>query len=60
MNEVVGRRYADCRAAAVFIRCYASQHQPREPGLRDKVWLEGYERWFAKDGRLTTTNARRR
>ena len=64
--EVVGRRYADSLEPPQFFYSMLTRSQRishENLRLRDKVWLEGYERWFARKtgvSRSTTTNARRR
>ena len=49
--EVVGRRYADSLEPPQFFYSMLTRSQRishENLGLRDKVWLEGYERWFAR------------
>jgi anthraniloyl-CoA monooxygenase len=48
--EVVGRRYADTMAPEQFFYSMLTRSQRishENLRLRDPVWLEGYERWFA-------------
>jgi len=48
--EVVGARYADALAPEQFMYSMLTRSQRishENLRLRDKVWLEGYERWFA-------------
>src|ERR1700733_12375996 len=49
--EVVGRRYADSLEPPQFFYSMLTRSQRishENLRLRDKVWLEGYERWFAR------------
>ncbi len=49
--EVVGRRYADQLEPEQFMYSMLTRSQRishENLRLRDKTWLEGYERWFAK------------
>ena len=49
--EVVGRRYADTLEPPQFLYSMLTRSQRishENLRLRDKVWLEGYERWFAR------------
>ncbi|RAI45344.1 bifunctional salicylyl-CoA 5-hydroxylase/oxidoreductase [Rhodoplanes roseus] len=49
--EVVGRRYADTLEPEQFMYSMLTRSQRishENLRLRDKAWLEGYERWFAK------------
>ncbi|MDF2114149.1 bifunctional salicylyl-CoA 5-hydroxylase/oxidoreductase [Roseiarcaceae bacterium H3SJ34-1] len=48
--EVVGRRYADTLPPEQFLYSMLTRSQRishENLRLRDKTWLEGYERWFA-------------
>lgn len=48
--EVVGRRYADTMEPEQFMYSMLTRSQRishENLRLRDKTWLEGYERWFA-------------
>jgi anthraniloyl-CoA monooxygenase len=48
--EVVGRRYADTLEPQQFMYSMLTRSQRishENLRLRDRVWLEGYERWFA-------------
>lgn len=60
--EVVGRRYADSLEPEQFMYSMLTRSQRishENLRLRDPVWLEGYERWFAqKSGLDTGTNGR--
>lgn len=60
--EVVGRRYADSLEPEQFMYSMLTRSQRishENLRLRDKAWLEGYERWFAeKSGLPATTNGR--
>ena len=52
--EVVGRRYADALEPEQFFYSMLTRSQRishENLRLRDKAWLEGYERWFARTGR---------
>src|SRR5579872_1956964 len=49
--EVVGRRYADTMEPEQFLYSMLTRSQRishENLRLRDPVWLEGYERWFAR------------
>ena len=49
--EVVGRRYADALEPAQFFYSMLTRSQRishENLRLRDRAWLEGYERWFAR------------
>lgn len=49
--EVVGRRYADTLPPEQFMYSMLTRSQRishENLRLRDKTWLEGYERWFAE------------
>jgi anthraniloyl-CoA monooxygenase len=49
--EVVGKRYADTLEPEQFMYSLLTRSQRishENLRLRDKAWLEGYERWFAK------------
>ena len=49
--EVVGRRYADSLEPPQFFYSMLTRSQRishENLRLRDKIWLEGYERWFAR------------
>ncbi len=49
--EVVGRRYADTLEPPQFLYSMLTRSQRishENLRLRDKEWLEGYERWFAR------------
>ncbi len=49
--EVVGERYADALPPEQFMYSMLTRSQRishENLRLRDKAWLEGYERWFAK------------
>ena len=49
--EVVGRRYADALEPPQFFYSMLTRSQRishENLRLRDKAWLEGYERWFAR------------
>ncbi|OLP61705.1 salicylyl-CoA 5-hydroxylase [Xaviernesmea oryzae] len=49
--EVVGRRYADTLEPEQFMYSMLTRSQRishENLRLRDKAWLEGYERWFAR------------
>ncbi|MDR3373982.1 MAG: bifunctional salicylyl-CoA 5-hydroxylase/oxidoreductase [Ancalomicrobiaceae bacterium] len=60
--EVVGRRYADSLEPEQFMYSMLTRSQRishENLRLRDKAWLEGYERWFAaKSGLPVTGNGR--
>jgi anthraniloyl-CoA monooxygenase len=54
--EVVGGRYADTLEPEQFMYSLLTRSQRishENLRLRDKTWLEGYERWFAARGGLT-------
>lgn len=54
--EVVGRRYADTLEPEQFMYSMLTRSQRishENLRLRDKAWLEGYERWFARKSGLT-------
>ncbi|MDR3493841.1 MAG: bifunctional salicylyl-CoA 5-hydroxylase/oxidoreductase [Ancalomicrobiaceae bacterium] len=56
--EVVGRRYADSLEPEQFMYSMLTRSQRishENLRLRDKAWLEGYERWFAKKSGLPDT-----
>ena len=58
--EVVGERYADTLPPEQFMysmltRCQRISHENLR--LRDKAWLEGYERWFAAARRAAAADA---
>ena len=53
--EVVGSRYADTLEPEQFMYSLLTRSQRishENLRLRDKAWLEGYERWFAAARRL--------
>lgn len=60
--EVVGRRYADTLEPEQFMYSMLTRSQRishENLRLRDKAWLEGYERWFArKSGLAIADNGR--
>jgi anthraniloyl-CoA monooxygenase len=59
--EVVGRRYADTLEPEQFMYSMLTRSQRishENLRLRDKDWLEGYERWFAKKSGLAVGNNR--
>lgn len=60
--EVVGRRYADSLEPEQFMYSMLTRSQRishENLRLRDKAWLEGYERWFAeRSGLPAATNGR--
>lgn len=60
--EVVGRRYADSLEPEQFMYSMLTRSQRishENLRLRDRVWLEGYERWFARRSGLSVdTNGR--
>jgi anthraniloyl-CoA monooxygenase len=60
--EVVGRRYADTLEPEQFMYSMLTRSQRishENLRLRDPAWLEGYERWFARQSGLdTSTNGR--
>lgn len=56
--EVVGRRYADSLEPEQFMYSMLTRSQRishENLRLRDPVWLEGYERWFARRSGLPVT-----
>ncbi len=60
--EVVGRRYADTLEPEQFMYSMLTRSQRishENLRLRDKTWLEGYERWFAKKSGLETIEGER-
>ncbi len=59
--EVVGTRYADALEPEQFMYSMLTRSQRishENLRLRDKHWLEGYERWFAEKSGLTVGNGR--
>ena len=59
--EVVGQRYADTMEPEQFMYSMLTRSQRishENLRLRDKIWLEGYERWFAQKSGLTVGNDR--
>ncbi|MBB4244132.1 bifunctional salicylyl-CoA 5-hydroxylase/oxidoreductase [Rhizobium tropici] len=59
--EVVGRRYADTLDPPQFMYSMLTRSQRishENLRLRDKTWLEGYERWFAEKSGLAVGNDR--
>lgn len=59
--EVVGTRYADTLPPEQFMYSMLTRSQRishENLRLRDKTWLEGYERWFAAEAGLPTTEGR--
>ncbi|WP_341991793.1 bifunctional salicylyl-CoA 5-hydroxylase/oxidoreductase [Azorhizobium sp. AG788] len=57
--EVVGRRYADTLEPEQFMYSMLTRSQRishENLRLRDKAWLEGYERWFARKSDLTISD----
>ncbi len=60
--EVVGRRYADSLEPEQFMYSMLTRSQRishENLRLRDRIWLEGYERWFARRAGLPVeTNGR--
>ena len=63
--EVVGRRYANSLEPPQFFYSMLTRSQRishENLRLRDKTWLEGYERWFARKTGVPsmTTSARPR
>jgi anthraniloyl-CoA monooxygenase len=59
--EVVGERYADTLPPEQFMYSMLTRSQRishENLRLRDKAWLEGYERWFAETSGLAPTNDR--
>jgi anthraniloyl-CoA monooxygenase len=60
--EVVGRRYADQLEPEQFMYSMLTRSQRishENLRLRDKDWLEGYERWFARRSGLTVPDHER-
>ncbi len=60
--EVVGRRYADTMEPEQFFYSMLTRSQRishENLRLRDPVWLEGYERWFARRCGLNVDEGRR-
>jgi anthraniloyl-CoA monooxygenase len=60
--EVVGRRYADTLEPPQFFYSMLTRSQRishENLRLRDPVWLEGYERWFARRAGLTVNDNER-
>jgi anthraniloyl-CoA monooxygenase len=60
--EVVGPRYADALEPEQFMYSMLTRSQRishENLRLRDKAWLEGYERWFAKKCGLQVGNDQR-
>ncbi len=60
--EVVGRRYADTLEPEQFMYSMLTRSQRishENLRLRDKNWLEGYERWFARGAGLDVPDADR-
>ncbi len=60
--EVVGRRYADTLEPEQFMYSMLTRSQRighENLRLRDRVWLEGYERWFARRSGLTVADGER-
>ncbi|AYG67138.1 MULTISPECIES: bifunctional salicylyl-CoA 5-hydroxylase/oxidoreductase [unclassified Rhizobium] len=59
--EVVGHRYADTLEPPQFMYSMLTRSQRishENLRLRDKTWLEGYERWFAEKSGLAVGNDR--
>jgi anthraniloyl-CoA monooxygenase len=59
--EVVGRRYADTLEPEQFMYSMLTRSQRishENLRLRDRNWLEGYERWFARKSGLAVGNDR--
>jgi anthraniloyl-CoA monooxygenase len=59
--EVVGHRYADTLEPEQFMYSLLTRSQRishENLRLRDKTWLEGYERWFSEKSGLPDTNER--
>jgi len=57
--EVVGRRYADTLAPEQFMYSMLTRSQRishENLRLRDRAWLEGYERWFATRAGIAPRN----
>lgn len=60
--EVVGERYADTLPPEQFMYSMLTRSQRishENLRLRDKEWLEGYERWFARKSGLTVKDDER-
>jgi len=60
--EVVGRRYADTLPPEQFMYSMLTRSQRishENLRLRDRTWLEGYERWFATQAGATPSAERR-
>ena len=60
--EVVGRRYADTLEPEQFMYSMLTRSQRishENLRLRDKNWLEDYERWFARSAGLDVPRCRR-
>ncbi|MGR6468427.1 bifunctional salicylyl-CoA 5-hydroxylase/oxidoreductase [Rhizobium sp. PAMB 3182] len=60
--EVVGRRYADTLEPEQFMYSMLTRSQRishENLRLRDKDWLEGYERWFARKQGLNVEDGKR-
>ena len=60
--EVVGRRYADTLEPEQFMYSMLTRSQRishENLRLRDKAWLENYERWFARGAGLDVPDAGR-
>ncbi|MDQ0393398.1 bifunctional salicylyl-CoA 5-hydroxylase/oxidoreductase [Labrys monachus] len=60
--EVVGRRYADTMEPEQFMYSMLTRSQRishENLRLRDKAWLEGYERWFARRQGLDVADGER-
>ncbi|TRL42701.1 bifunctional salicylyl-CoA 5-hydroxylase/oxidoreductase [Rhizobium straminoryzae] len=60
--EVVGQRYADTLEPEQFMYSMLTRSQRishENLRLRDKTWLEGYERWFAAKQGLNVTEGER-
>lgn len=60
--EVVGRRYADTLEPEQFMYSMLTRSQRishENLRLRDKDWLEGYERWFARKAGLEVRDGER-
>ncbi|MCX8997138.1 bifunctional salicylyl-CoA 5-hydroxylase/oxidoreductase [Rhizobiaceae bacterium BDR2-2] len=60
--EVVGRRYADTLEPEQFMYSMLTRSQRishENLRLRDKTWLEGYERWFAAKQGLNVKDGER-
>ena len=59
--EVVGRRYADTLEPEQFMYSMLTRSQRishENLRLRDKTWLEGFERWFAERSGLAVGDER--